>query len=418
MKVNLFKPYTSQREFIDLYADSPHLFGVLVSPRGAGKTLLGINMLLFWALRNNDSKLGYITPIYALGKEVMEIIQSKAHDLIESSNKADLTIKFINGSSIKFLSADRADSVRGFRFHYLILDEVAYLNKETIEKAILPTLNPNGKKCLMISTPRGKNHFYEYYLRGQEGNNDYISYRIPLEACPYVKPELIEEARKSLPLEVFRSEYEAEFTDSTNDVFQSIDKNAIIYEWTQPNRGNRYFAGIDTGLSSDYSVLTIIDESGRVVFIDRTNNDTLENIANRYIATLKRYSVSGCLVETNGIGKAMFELIRKHIRITMPFISTQDSKMNAIRTLMTDMDAGVIEIPTKEFFPHLYNELSAFTYKYSANGKISFSHPNGVNDDCVDALWLANLSRNKIKSSGLNAIRIGMTDNNLNPQWG
>ena len=418
MKVNLFKPYTAQREFIDLYADSPHLFGVLVSPRGAGKTLLGINMLLFWALRNNDSKLGYITPIYALGKEVMEIIQSKAHDLIESSNKADLTIKFINGSSIKFLSADRADSVRGFRFHYLILDEVAYLNKETIEKAILPTLNPNGKKCLMISTPRGKNHFYEYYLRGQEGNNDYISYRIPLEACPYVKPELIEEARKSLPLEVFRSEYEAEFTDSTNDVFQSIDKNAIIYEWTQPNRGNRYFAGIDTGLSSDYSVLTIIDESGRVVFIDRTNNDTLENIANRYIATLKRYSVQGCLVETNGIGKAMFELIRKHIRITMPFISTQDSKMNAIRTLMTDMDAGVIEIPTKEFFPHLYNELSAFTYKYSANGKISFSHPNGVNDDCVDALWLANLSRNKIKSSGLNAIRIGMTDNNLNPQWG
>ena len=418
MKVNLFKPYTAQREFIDLYADSPHLFGVLVSPRGAGKTLLGINMLLFWALRNNDSKLGYITPIYALGKEVMEIIQSKAHDLIESSNKADLTIKFINGSSIKFLSADRADSVRGFRFHYLILDEVAYLNKETIEKAILPTLNPNGKKCLMISTPRGKNHFYEYYLRGQEGNNDYISYRIPLEACPYVKPELIEEARKSLPIDVFRSEYEAEFTDSTNDVFQSIDKNAIIYEWTQPNRGNRYFAGIDTGLSSDYSVLTIIDESGRVVFIDRTNNDTLENIANRYIATLKRYSVQGCLVETNGIGKAMFELIRKHIRITMPFISTQDSKMNAIRTLMTDMDAGVIEIPTKEFFPHLYNELSAFTYKYSANGKISFSHPNGVNDDCVDALWLANLSRNKIKSSGLNAIKIGMTNNNINPQWG
>jgi len=217
MKVNLFKPYTAQKEFIDLYVDSPHIFGVLVSPRGGGKTLLGINILLYWALRNEKSKLGYITPIYSLGKEVFDIIVSKTHDLIESSNKADLTIKFINGSSVKFLSADRADSVRGFRFHYLVLDEVAYLNKESIEKAILPTLNPSGKKCLMISTPRGKNHFYEYYLRGQQGNNDYISYRIPLDACPYVKPELIEEARKSLPAEVFKSEYEAEFTDSTND---------------------------------------------------------------------------------------------------------------------------------------------------------------------------------------------------------
>ncbi len=419
MKVNLFKPYAKQREFIDLYADSPHLFGVLNAPRGSGKTLFAINMTLYWLLRNNDTKLGYITPIYSLGKEVFEIIQSKTHDLIESSNKSDLTIKFINGSSIKFLSADRADSVRGFRFHYMIMDETAYLNKNTIEKAILPTLNPNGRKCLMISTPRGKNHFYEYYLRGQQGDSDYVSMTIPLTECPYVKDELIDEARKSLPAEVFKSEYEAEFTDSTNDVFQNIEKCSIVYEWTSPNRGNQYFGGIDTGLSNDYSVLTIVDETGRVAYIDRVNNDTLENIASRFIATLKRYAVQGCLVEANGIGKAMAELIRKHIRTAMPFITTQDSKMNAVRTLMTDMDAGVIEIPTKEFFPHLYNELSAFTYKYSANGKISFSHPNGVNDDCVDSLWLANLSRNKVKTSGRNAIKIGLSNNNpMDVGWG
>ena len=419
MKVNLFKPYAKQREFIDLYADSPHLFGVLNAPRGSGKTLFAINMALYWLLRNNDTKLGYITPIYSLGKEVFEIIQSKTGDLIESSNKSDLTIRFINGSSLKFLSADRADSVRGFRFHYMIMDEVAYLNKNTIEKAILPTLNPNGRKCLMISTPRGKNHFYEYYLRGQQGDTDYVSMTIPLMDCPYVKQELIDEARKSLPIEVFKSEYEAEFTDSTNDVFQNIEKCSIVYEWTAPNRGNQYYAGVDTGLSSDYSVLTILDETGRVVFIDRVNNDTLENIATRFIATLKRYSVQGCLIEANGIGKAMAELIRKHVRQAMPFITTQDSKMNAVRTLMTDMDSGVIEIPTKEFFPHLYNELSSFTYKYSANGKISFSHPNGMNDDCVDSLWLANLSRNRVKTSGRNAIKIGLGNNNpMDISWG
>ena len=419
MKVNLFKPYTAQKQFIDLYADSPHLFGVLNAPRGSGKTLFAINMALYWLLRNNDTNLGYITPIYSLGKAVFEIIQGKTYDLIESSNKSDLTIKFINGSSIKFLSADRADSVRGFRFHWMIMDEVAYLNKETIEKAIIPTLNPNGRKCLMISTPRGKNHFYEYYLRGQQGDSDYVSMTIPLTECPYVKQELIDEARKSLPIEVFKSEYEAEFTDSTNDVFQSIEKNAIVYEWTAPNRGNRYYAGIDTGLSSDYSVLTIIDETGRVVFIDRTNNDTLENIANRFIGSLKQYSVQGCLVESNGIGKAMYELIRKHISRTLPFISTQDSKMDAIRLLMTDLEAGIIEIPTKDFFPFLYNELSAFTYKYSSNGKISFSHPNGVNDDCVDSLWLANKSRNSLVNGGKNLIKIGLGNNNpMDIQWG
>lgn len=417
MNVNLFKPYTAQKHFIDSYADSKHLFGVLVSPRGAGKTLLSINLALYWVLKHNNTKLGYITPIYSLGKEVFDIIRSSTTDLIEESNKSDLTIKFINGSTMKFLSADRADSVRGFRFHYLIMDEVAYLDKQSIENAIIPTLNPNGRKCLMISTPRGKNHFYEYYLRGQEGNDEYFSYKIPLEECPYVKQELIDEARKSLPREVFRAEYEAEFTDSTNDVFTDIESNAILNEWTNPNRGDRYYAGIDTGLSNDFSVLTIINESGRVCYVDRINNLTLEAISTRFISKLKSYSVSGCLVETNGIGRAMFELIRKHINNTKPFTSTQDSKMTAIRTLMTDMEANVIELPTKELFPHLYNELSAFTYKYSSNGKISFSHPKGMNDDCVDSLWLANQSRNQLANRGLKSISIGGSVN-VSPQFG
>ena len=407
MKVNLFTPYPAQRRFIESYADSEHLFGVLVSPRGAGKTLLAINLTLYWALKRSNSKIGYITPIYSLGKEVFDIIQSKTTELIESSNKADLTIKFINGSTIKFLSADRADSVRGFRFHYLIMDEVAYLNKQDIESSIIPTLNPNGIKCLMISTPRGKNHFYEYYLRGQQGDKDYFSFRIPLSECPFVKQELIDEARTSLPREVFNAEYNAEFTDSTNDVFTNIESNAIISEWTQPNRGDKYYGGIDTALSSDFSVLTIINESGRVCFIDRVNNDTLEAISNRFIATLKRYNVVGCLVESNSIGQGMFELIKKQISNTKPFYTSQDSKMTAIRTLMADMDSGVIEIPTKDFFPHLYNELSAYTYKYSANGKISFSHPKGLNDDTIDSLWLANTARNTLKNRGVKSIRIG-----------
>ena len=417
MNVNLFKPYPAQKAFIDAYADSKHLFGVLVSPRGAGKTLLSINLALYWVLKHNNTKLGYITPIYSLGKEVFDIIRSSTLDLIEESNKSDLTIKFINGSTMKFLSADRADSVRGFRFHYLIMDEVAYLNKKDIESSIIPTLNPNGRKCLMISTPRGKNHFYEYYLRGQEGNDDYFSYQIPLDECPYVKQELIEEARKSLPKEVFKAEYLAEFTDSTNDVFTNIEAISILNEWTDSNRGNRYFAGIDTGLSNDFSVLTIIDESGRVCYVDRINNLTLEAISNRFIATLKRYAVQGCYVEANGIGKAMAELIKRHISNTKEFISTQDSKMTAIRTLMSDMESGIIELPTKEFFPHLYNELSAFTYKYSANGKISFSHPKGIHDDCVDGLWLANAARNTLKNRGVKGIRIGGSAN-MQPQFG
>lgn len=406
MKVNLFTPYQAQRNVIDNYAQSEHLFGVVVSPRGSGKTLLAINLMLFWLLRNNNAKGGWISPIYNQAKATMDIISKSSFELIKSQNKAELSIEFINGSTLKFLSADRADSVRGFRFEYLILDEVAYMKKDSIESAIIPTLNPNGKKCLMISTPRSKNHFYEYYLRGQQGGDDIISYKIRLDECPYVKRELIEEARKSLPAEVFKAEYEAEFTDSTNDVFIGFSKNCNLNVWDDNTRDRVYF-GIDTGLANDYSALTIITEGGRVAFMDRVNQLSLDEIAQRFIRKLKSYNVASGFIETNGIGRGMFELIKREIRDTKEFSTTQDNKMTAIRQLMTDLDSGFIELPSQNLMPVLYDEMSAYTYKYSANGKLSFTHPNGFHDDCIDSLWLANHARNELKNSGRNQIYIG-----------
>lgn len=410
MKVNLFKPYKAQREFIDKYADSDHLFGVLVAPRGSGKSLLGINIILYWALRHNDSKLGWVSPIYAQGKAQFEQIVKNAFQLIKSANKAELTIEFINGATLKFLSADRPDSVRGFRFEYLVIDEAAYVKKEAIESAILPTLNPIGKKCLFISTPRSKNHFYEYYVRGQQGDEDMISHRIRLDECPYVKPELIEEAKKSLPPEVFKAEYEAEFTDSTNDVFIGFSNVCVKDGWEQPNRGIRYYFGVDVGLSNDYSVLTIIDELGNVSFMDRINNLPLEQIADRFNQQLKRYNVASGYVESNGVGIGVYELIQKQIRETKPFYTTQDTKFTAVRQLISDIENQNIYLPTRKLSPYLYDEMSSYTFKYSANGKISFTHPNGLHDDAVDSLWMANHARHELKNSGRAKIFIGGTN--------
>ena len=407
MNVNLFTPYTAQREFIDLYSNSNHLFGVLVSPRGSGKTLLGVNLLLYWLLKNSGAKGGWISPVYNQAKSVMETISKNGFELIKSQNKSELSIEFINGSTLKFLSSDRPDSVRGFRFEYLVLDEVAYMKKDAIESAILPTLNPNGKKCLMISTPRSKNHFYEYYIRGQQNENDIISYRIQLSDCPYVNPDLIEEAKKSLPPAVFDSEYNALFTDATNDVFIGFSKNCVYDEWENPDRNNRYYAGVDVGISNDYSVISIIDESGRVCFMDRINNLPIEEIANRFKGHLKRYNVASGFVESNGIGRGLFELINKEFRDIKPFYTTQENKMTAVRQLMSDINNDVVMLPTKNLFPALYHEMSTYTFRVNPNGKISFTHPSGLHDDAVDALWMSNVARNELRNTGKNKIYIG-----------
>ena len=84
---------------------------------------------------------------------------------------------------------------------------------------------------------------------------------------------------------------------------------------------------------------------------------------------------------------------------------------------MQDIEDQVLELPSKELFPHLYNELSLYSYKIAANGKLSFSHPNGAKDDCVDSLWLANLSRSELAFSK-GKMYIGNMNKSVKTKWG
>jgi hypothetical protein len=71
--------------------------------------------------------------------------------------------------------------------------------------------------------------------------------------------------------------------------------------------------------------------------------------------------------------------------------------------LIYDIQEGVLELPSKDFFPQLYNELNAYSYKVNATGTISFNAPSGYFDDTVMSLMLANESRTKsvVKKSGI-----------------
>ena len=396
MQVTLFTPHSGQKKIIDGFASSEHKFGIVACGRQFGKSLLAQNLMLYWALKNPKQKCGWISPIFTQSRKVFKELEAASHKLIKSSNKAELTIELVNGSTIQFLGAERYDSIRGFSFNYVVVDEAAFIKEQAMNEAIFPTLSALGKKCLIISTPKSKNWFYTYYLKGSDGNGDYISFAGISTDNPYIDVDFIAEQAKSLPADIFAQEYLAQFSEATNDVFRGLDNVCILNNYEEPRRNKRYYYGVDIGLSDDYTVLTILDESGRTAWIERFNGKTFEDAGNTIIATLRRYNIKGGYCETNGIGKAIFEQIRKSGVKCSPFTTTQESKLKAVRALIQDIEDTTLELPSKKLFPYLYNELSAYTYKVNTNGKLSFSHPNGMKDDCVDSLWLANLSRNEL----------------------
>lgn len=413
MNITLFTPYDKQKAFIEAFASTDDLFGVVSAPRGSGKTLLGINLMLYWLLGKPNQKGGWISPVYSQAKSVMDTIISTSQDVIDSSNRMEGTIGFINGSSLKFLSSDSPDNIRGFRFTHLILDEAAFHKETSIQTAILPTLNPSGKKCLMISTPKGKNHFYQWYTKPEV-----VSMKFPLKECPYVSDVLISEAKKSLPPDIFKQEFEAEFVDSSNDVFVGVDKVSTINLFSIQSRVEVY-VGIDTGLTDDMSVLTLLDATGRVRWIEAVNNRPLQDIAEKFMSIMGQFNIVGGYIETNGVGRGMFDLISPHYRKVRKFNTTQDNKTDMVRKLISDIEDMTVELPTAELCPELHQEFSTYTYKLSSNGKLSFTHLPGHHDDYIDSLMLANYSRTQFITQRNISIRAGGSKiTNTMPRFG
>lgn len=392
MQIELFSPYEKQREIIDTYIESSHLFGVVVAPRGSGKTLLAMNMMLYWVLGSKNQKGGWISPVYNQAKAVYDAIVLAAKDVIVQNNRQDLNITFVNGSTLKFLSTDNADNIRGFRFTHIVIDEAAFQRERSIDQVVLPTLNPNGKKCLMISTPKSKNHFFSWYNKGISQDSNVISFKIPLTECPYVSKELIQAAKDSLPPDIFKQEFLGEFIDSSNDVFTGVDKVSFLTQYEEPNN-QKVFIGVDTGLSGDSSVLALISPTGRVLGIHTLNQTDINKVATTFTNILNQYDVVGGYIESNGIGRATYDLMSPKFRKVKEWFTTIGNKTDLVRKLINDIETQTIELPTQELCPDLHTEFSQYTYKMSPTGKLSFSHSPGGHDDIIDALMLANYSR-------------------------
>jgi len=158
MKTTGFSPTTTQAEFIDLVLNTDGKYYTLVSSRQAGKTMLGMNMLLYFALNNGGAKVAFISPTYMQVRKVMEELHNAIAlaKITKKVNYSTYEIHFHNNSVIYFRSADNYDSLRGYTFDFMIADEAAYLKEQGWRSAIQPTVLVRGKKVILMYTKRSR----------------------------------------------------------------------------------------------------------------------------------------------------------------------------------------------------------------------------------------------------------------------
>ena len=403
MVVKGFTPHPDQRRVINAIEENPQAkYITLVTGRQWGKTLLGENMLLKWALTTPNSNLMWLSPIYKQSKKVMDHISNAigGTSVVSSINKSELEIKLTNGSKLLFRSAEREDNLRGLTLDYLIVDESAFIKDTVWDNVLKQTVLVRGKRVLFISTPKGKNFLYSLSLRGDDPNQDkYLSLRGTSFDTPYISDEELYEARDTLPEDIYRQEILAEFIDSGGEVFKDIDRYCTIPQFNTPNTKKTY-AGLDLGRSNDFTVLTILDEDGNVVFIYRDRHKPWTEIVNNVIKHVKRYN-STLFIEVNNVGDVIYEQVKKEYNNTHPFVTTNSSKQNIVEDLIYGVNSGNLMLPTKDCFSPLYHELRVFTFEYNPKSRsIKYGAQDGHHDDCVMSLAIAYNSLKQKKTTG------------------
>ena len=387
-----YKPHPKQREIHNSINQSDAKYFVLNIGRQFGKTMLCINQMLYWAINKPGSTIAWVSPIYKQSKKVFdELERATASSGLFEFNRSDLTVKGF-GSTIMFFSGERPDNIRGNTFDYLIIDEMAFTRPELWSEVLSATVLVKGKKVVFISTPKGKNHFYQLYLQ-QNYDDRYKSFHFTSYDNPMIDVQDLDERRRSLPDHIFRQEYLAEFMDNASGLFKNVRESIR----STSNSGQMYF-GLDIGRADDYTVLTVQNGSGGVVDVMRWRHDEWSNIIDKVADGIKKYNAHG-YVEVNNQGDVFFEMLRKKVgNLVQPFTTTTKTKPMIIEELAVDFEQGNISLPDTDY---LIDELEAFTYIFDPRTRrVKYSAPEGVHDDCVMSLAICNHARLNLSQRG------------------
>lgn len=202
-------------------------FRILAAGRRFGKSYLAMNEMAKFA-RYPDQRILAVAPTYKQCKNIwwndlkgMMIEKNWAKKI----NESELQITLVNGSTITLRSSENYDALRGAKYNFIVLDECADMKPDVWFSVLRPTLSDTGGHALFISSPKGRNWFYDLYCEGEKEN--YSSYQYTTIDGGFVPPEEVEQARLDLDSRTFEQEYEAQFVSYSGIIYYAFAEQNI-----------------------------------------------------------------------------------------------------------------------------------------------------------------------------------------------
>jgi len=390
-QISLLEPHRLQKEIL---LDN-HRFRVLSCGRRWGKSILamrGIFEMIYqkWVQTRKQQRGWIVAPTFPLVREDWMLAEQVLKDAITDKKITDMRMDLDPFGFIEFKSAEREDEgLRGAGIDFCVVDEASRVSRKSWEMGIRPALSDKEGKCIFISTPKGRNWFYELYVKGQSPNEEIKSWQHPTFSNPFFPQLEWNVILETTPELILRQEYYADFLEDDATVFKNLSKCLRgSLEIAQPDK--KYSIGIDLGKSIDWTVITVIRESdAQLVHIYRINKVDWSLQKQHIKMICSQYRNALCYIDSTGLGDPIEEDLRNWGINTRGFKFSNSSKQQLIERLIVTIEQGLIGIPDCSATKFLIEELKAFTYEILPSARLRYTAPEGLHDDGIMSLALA-----------------------------
>lgn len=371
---------------LDVYRNQRR-HNVLVCGRRFGKSIMG-TILASQAI-GHKLRYGWFAPTYKYlepqFEEIATYFDGKPGFRVDRS-KSRLYLTADRRISIDFWSCEKRDPGRGFKYHGLVVDEAGIIRdlKEKWEQSIRATLSDYRGGAWFLGTPKGATgYFMQLFAKGQSSDPEdaeWASFRRGTIHNPFIDPAEIEAARRELPPDIFKQEYEGIPADDGGNPFGLDAIRACFRPDMRVNDRQPWVFGVDLASKHDYTWIVGLNRQGQVVVSERFQTD--------WPATKKRIlEVCGrvpTLVDETGVGDPVVADLQAARGNFQGFRFSNTSKQMIMVGLRNSIQLREITFADQR----LKDELDMFCYEFKEN-RVIFTAPEGLHDDGVCALALA-----------------------------
>ena len=421
-----FEMYDFQQKLVRNFHENR--FNICKMPRQTGKSTTVVSYLLHYAVFNDNVNIAILANKASTARDLLGRLQLAYENLprwlqqgIIAWNKGSLELE--NGSKISANSTS-SSAVRGGSYNVIFLDEFAFIPNHIADDffaSVYPTISSGQKtKVIIVSTPRGMNHFYRMWHDAERGKNEYIPTEVHWSEVPGRDQVWKEQTIANTSEQQFKVEFECEFLGSINTLINPAKLKNLVYEnpiqknagldiHEPPQKDHNYLITVDVarGLGNDYSAFIVFDITNypyNIVAKYRNNEikpmlfpSVIEDVA-------KGYNNAFLLIEVNDIGDQVASILNydlEYENILMASMRGRNGQVVGtgfsgkktqlgVRTTAAVKKLGCSNLKTlleddkilvKDY--EIISELTTFSQKHN-----SFEAEEGCNDDLAMCLVL------------------------------